>query len=52
MTDDDNHVCLLLHIAFIYRHFPDSVPLLGEEELVKTFMNSKGLPMVSVKVSC
>ncbi|XP_072043205.1 kynurenine 3-monooxygenase-like [Amphiura filiformis] len=36
-------------LEFFNTYFPDSVPLLGEEGLVDTFMKSKGLPMVSVK---
>lgn len=34
---------------FFQRYFPDSIPLLGEKELVETFMSSKGLPMISIK---
>ncbi|KAH9495524.1 hypothetical protein Btru_013497 [Bulinus truncatus] len=36
-------------IQFFKEEFPDALPLLGEEELKKTFMSSKALPLVTVK---
>ena len=37
-------------LTFFQEYFPDAIPVIGEENLKKTFMSSKGLPMVSVKV--
>nr|KAG5698095.1 hypothetical protein BaRGS_031785 [Batillaria attramentaria] len=36
-------------MQFFHDKFPDSIPLLGEDHLKKTFFNSKALPMVSIK---
>uniref|UniRef100_A0A2C9JJ57 Kynurenine 3-monooxygenase n=1 Tax=Biomphalaria glabrata TaxID=6526 RepID=A0A2C9JJ57_BIOGL len=36
-------------IQFFKEEFPDALPLLGQEELIKTFMSSKALPLITVK---
>lgn len=36
-------------INFFQKVFPDSIPFIGKQELIKTFLNRKALPLVSVK---
>uniref|UniRef100_A0A6A7FV58 Kynurenine 3-monooxygenase n=1 Tax=Hirondellea gigas TaxID=1518452 RepID=A0A6A7FV58_9CRUS len=36
---------------FFQQNYPDAIPLIGEEKLVKDFFANKGLPMISVKCS-
>lgn len=38
-------------MKFFYEKFPDSVELIGEDTLKKTYFSSKPLPMISVKCS-
>jgi len=38
-------------MSFFHKTFPDSIPLIGKEELINTYFNSKALPMVCVKCS-
>ena len=38
-------------VDFFEKYFPDAVPLIGEEAIKKTFKQSEGLPLVSIKVS-
>ncbi|XP_067680999.1 kynurenine 3-monooxygenase-like isoform X1 [Haliotis asinina] len=38
-------------MEFFTAKFPDSIPLIGEDALKKTFFSGKGLPMVSIKCS-
>ncbi|XP_064601274.1 kynurenine 3-monooxygenase-like [Liolophura sinensis] len=38
-------------LQFFQEKFPDSIELLGEEALKKTYINSKPLPMISIKCS-
>lgn len=36
-------------LDFFNKQFPDSVPLLGEDNLVKDFFGNKALPLISIK---
>jgi len=37
-------------IAFFEREFPDAIPLIGEEKLIKDFFNNPKSPLLSIKV--
>ncbi|XP_047736345.1 kynurenine 3-monooxygenase [Hyalella azteca] len=38
-------------IEFFTRYYPDSIPLIGREKLIKDFFANKALPMITVKCS-
>lgn len=37
-------------LAFFKKNYPDAIPLIGEQRLIKDFFSSKPSPLVSVKV--
>ena len=37
-------------LAFFNRHFPDVIPLIGEEKLVADYFRNSKLPLISIKV--
>lgn len=39
-------------IAFFQTHYPDSLPLIGKERLVKDYFATKPSGLISVKVLC
>lgn len=36
-------------LDFFQKNFPDAIPLIGEERLIKDFFNATALPLVSIK---
>jgi len=38
-------------IRFFEEYFPDSIPLLGKDKLIKDYFNTKPLPLISIKCS-
>jgi kynurenine 3-monooxygenase len=38
-------------LTFFKTYYPDAIPLIGEDRLVKDFFANKPLPLVSIKVS-
>ena len=37
-------------LAFFNKHFPDVIPLIGEEKLVTDYFRNSKLPLISIKV--
>lgn len=37
-------------LKFFEKYFPDSIPLIGEDKLIKDYFSTKPSPLISIKV--